>query len=69
MDATWKTVQVTLPQVDVNFLKTLARKMGWQVGGKAKTCSCRLDKAIEAAEKGPLCVYNDIDELMAALND
>ncbi len=69
MDAALKTVEVTLPQVDVNFLKTLARKMGWQFGGKAKTHLSQLDKAIEAAEKGPLCVYNDIDELMAALND
>ncbi len=67
MDA-MQNIQLNVPQMDVSFLKSLARRMGWEVTiGKRKTVS-HLDKAIASAKSEPLYESNDIDELMSALS-
>ncbi len=62
MDATLKTVQISLPQVDVNFLKTLARKMGWQVGGKAKSKLSSYERACEDIREGRVNSYDSLED-------
>ncbi len=62
METTLKTVQISLPQVDVNFLKTLARKMGWQVGGKAKSKLSSYEKACEDVCEGRVSAYDSLED-------
>ncbi len=68
MNVAMTTIQISVPQVDLSFLKALARKMGWEVKTPAKRTTCHLDKAIAVAETEVLFESNDIDELMSALN-
>ncbi len=62
-----QNIQLTVPQVDISFLKSLARRMGWELTTGKKKTPCHLDKAIASAKSGALYETNDIDDLMSAL--
>ena len=61
-------VNLQIPVSDLQFLKDLAKRMGW-VTKKAKT-NCKmseLDKAIMDVEKGNVKNFNTLEDMMAYL--
>ncbi len=69
MDTVMQNIQLSVPQVDVSFLRSLARRMGWEIAKGKKASVCHLDKAIASSKRDPLFETNDIDELMNALSE
>lgn len=76
-----KTVTLCMPAVDVKFLNTLSKRMGWKkvsqsvvnpvseaVKPAAKAKKTELDLAIEDVQKGNLQTFKSVGALMDYLN-
>ena len=68
MDAAIQTVNLQLPSSDMQFLKELAKRMGW-IANKVKSNSkmSELDKAIMDVKKGNVKNFDTLEDMMAYL--
>ena len=68
MDAAIQTVNLQLPSSDMQFLKALAKRMGW-IANKVKSNSkmSELDKAIMDVKKGNVKNFDTLEDMMAYL--
>jgi len=55
------TQQITLPEVDLKFLKELAKKLGWSV--KAVQKKSAFEKSLDDIEAGRVYEAKDVDDL------
>jgi len=62
---TTQKVSISLPETDLSFLKTIAKKMGWTLKKQRKT---GLDKALEDVENGNVYQAEDVEDLIKQLN-
>ena len=68
MDVALQTVNLQIPVSDVQFLRNLAKRMGWiakKVSTNSKTSE--LDKAIMDVKKGNVKNFNTLEDMMAYL--
>ncbi len=65
MDATLQTINLQLPSFDMQFLKELAKRMGW-VACKVKSNSkmSELDKAILDVKEGNVKNFDTLEDMM-----
>jgi len=63
MKTTLTTQQVTLPEVDLKFLKDLAKKLGWVL--KKSQHKSNFEKSVEDIEAGRVFKAKDVDDLFA----
>lgn len=63
MNATipYQTVNLTLPHADVDFLRTLSKKMGWSVRAERKS---GIEKGLEDIHKGNLYHAKNSEDLL-----
>jgi len=54
--------QITLPEVDLKFLKELAKKLGWTVKSAQKKKSA-FEKSLDDIEAGRVYEAKDVDDL------
>jgi hypothetical protein len=68
MEATMRTLQVTLPVADASFLRRQSRNMGWQIS-TVRTPRKRgsLERAIEDVRAGRVYQADSVEDLMAQL--
>ena len=68
MEATMRTLQITLPVGDAAFLRRQSRNMGWQVS-TIRTSHKRgsLERAIEDVRAGRVYQADSVEDLMAQL--
>jgi len=55
------TKQITLPEVDLKFLKELAKKLGWTV--KTTQRKSAFEKSLDDIEAGRVYEAKDVDDL------
>ena len=68
MEATMRTLQVTLPLADAAFLRRQSRNMGWQVATVRKPRKKgSLERAIEDIRAGRVYQADSVEDLMAQL--
>ena len=68
MEATMRTVQVTLPASDAVFLRRQSRNMGWQITTvRAPRKRGSLERAIEDVRAGRVYQADNVEDLMAQL--
>ena len=65
MDATLQTIILQLPSSDIQFLKELAKRMGWGAS-KVKSSSkiSELDKAILEVKEGNVKNFDTLEDMM-----
>lgn len=63
------TYTLNVPASDINLFKALTKKFGWIAKKQTEHKSCRLDKALKAAEEEELFATNDLDVLMKSLTE
>ena len=56
-----ESVQLTLPNADLNFLRTISKKMGWSIKIQRKS---GIEKGLEDIRKGNVFHAKDSDELI-----
>lgn len=61
MEASNQRVYITLPNADVSFLRTLSRKMGWQVKCERKS---GIEKGLEDVRAGRVYHAKDSEDLI-----
>lgn len=57
-----RKAELTIPSVDISFLKKLAKKFGWSI--KFKEEKNQIDLSLEDAAEGRVYTAKDIDDLM-----
>ena len=68
MEATMRTLQVTLPVADASFLRRQSRNMGWQVSTvRAPRKKGSLERAIDDVRAGRVYQADSVEDLMAQL--
>ena len=68
MEATMRTLQVTLPIADASFLRRQSRNMGWHVTTvRAPRKRGSLERAIEDVRAGRVYQADSVEDLMAQL--
>ena len=68
MDVALQTVNLQVPVSDMQFLKDLAKRMGWvAMIVKTNTKMSELDKAIMEVKKGNVKNFNTLEDMMAYL--
>lgn len=68
MEATMRTLLVTLPLADAAFLRRQSRNMGWQVSTVRKPRKKgSLERAIEDIRAGRVYQADSVEDLMAQL--
>jgi len=61
---TQEYISLKIPSIDVAFLRTLSKKMGWTMKKQQKT---GLEKALEDVEKGNVYEAESVEDLMKQL--
>ena len=61
MQTTAERVQLTLPNTDISFLRTISRKMGWTVSIPRKS---GIDKGLEDIRNGNVFHAKDSEDLI-----
>ena len=56
-----ESVQLTLPNADLNFLRTISKKMGWSLKLQRKS---GIEKGLEDIRKGNVFRAKDSDDLI-----
>lgn len=56
-----ESVQITLPNVDLSFLRTISKKMGWSLKIQRKS---GIEKGMEDIRKGNVFHAKDSDDLI-----
>jgi len=59
--ATTENVQLTLPNADLGFLRTISKKMGWSLKLQRKS---GIDKGLEDVRKGNVYQAKNSEELI-----
>lgn len=59
MDAALKKIEVTIPEVDMDLLKILAKRFGWSIGKKKSG----IEKGLEDIKAGRVYKAKDMDDL------
>ena len=67
MEATMRTLQVTLPVADASFLRRQSRNMGWQITTLRAPRKSGLDRALEDVRAGRVYQAESVEDLMAQL--
>ena len=57
----YQTVNLTLPNADVSFLRTLSKKMGWSVRSERKS---GIEKGLDDIRNGNLYHAKDSEDLL-----
>lgn len=52
MDTTMKTIELTLPDSELSFIKTIAKKFGWTLTTKHTKTQKSLDEALPISKPG-----------------
>lgn len=59
MDAALKKIEVTIPEVDMDLLKILAKRFGWSIGKKKSG----IEKGLEDIKAGRVYKAKDAEDM------
>ena len=57
------TFTLTVPKADVNFFKTMAKKMGWTIERKRKKLYSAYELSLKDLDEGRVYEAKDVDDL------